>query len=404
MIRSASVAFLALITLLVTDCGVETRPHYEGKKFFGAAPETVTPEVGVTPDASESVPEIPEERGTSEAEETTVEEQPEAPAEEEAYEEVSAIDPHRVIFSGLYRGAVNFDAVRFINWNGQKVNPQDYSVVRSIMNLLPRRPDAKIFLQQEYGDGQGGGLVKQSVFSNMADLGVYVGRESGSGSFTMQRGVEGKGCGSMWVCLDQYVWKPTAAARDAKHDAKTYCFYDRYEKKMTSIPYSPSPLYSERDYDRELEAQNGVVVMGPYDVLRMDGAKKNCDEAHPERDLVDRIMVRFKKISPAMKRMVALSSLPKADFAIEGSIEQLGTPLRERPYVDETTRLQHRSRYYISESAGLMVKLVKDVRLGLISDSKWNPVQGLFLEMHFEYCQDFLQENGTNHCEHLEGQ
>ncbi len=401
--RSMSRVTSSIAIFMVLGCGVSKDPHYLGKKHFGAPPPAVEEEAEVEEAEANPIPkagpsEQPERNEPTSSTPPVVIENP-----GEVEEPATPIDPRRVVFAGFYRGAVDIASIRAIDWNGKMMDPKKSAFTRKLLAQIPTGPDAKVYFRQEYGDGNGSGILTQTSFSKLADLGVYLGKESGSGTSVMHRGVGLEGCGTMWSCMAKYDFAPTSPATNGGESGRTFCFYDRQQQRLVPLPYSPSPMYAERDYDAEFAKHQGTVVMGPFDVLKLRGKNRDCADADPVRDRVDRIIVRFKKLNPAMRRLVAGPTLPKADFAIDVYIEQLGNGLNERPYVDETANLKHRSRYFINEAGGIIVKSIQDVRIGLVSNSEWNPIPGLFAEMHVEYCRDYLQGQAINHCAHLEG-
>jgi hypothetical protein len=365
---------LSLVAALLQSCGVDEGRKYESDKQFIEAPRK---------SSQGSAEANPEPAGvTGEVERSA----------ESGEEEVSEIDPNTVVLNARYRARFNVQtALKLVN--GQA--PSDsLGLARSTIEdrLNGTTENDGLILTQNYGDGVSRSVGKQVIINTPGDQELQEGQPSNSGIQAYDRTTADPDCPSQLVCIDRLKFEPNIG------EPMTICYFDASGVKPVSIPYAISPT-------AKLEELRQVAkVYGPFVAKRYREAEMSCDQPVGTPDVVENFEIQ-------VAAPIAISTSPVHYFqradALKYTHEVAVTSRRvandnQAPYLDETIKLQMLTRNLFDGTKSVLAKMVKTVRSSVELPFPVNLIMsmdGLMVDLHFELCENLLDEKNGNYCQ-----
>lgn len=383
-----SAGVIGLFFVSTTSCGrIDREPHYDQPKDYGRTQI-------IAHDISDSVGdnEVSDLSGTMT--------QPTL---------VPTTDPDTVIASVLFRGAVDPDSFRFLTSGGTRLNPWEVTGSGYARSYFDGPQNIQLYGKQTYGDEATGvsHLIQEGV-SATADMGVYFGGESESGKQILERLVGNDtidgACPTAAVCIRSMLWIPTTG------ETRTYCYSDFATGEPTLFPYAPAPNFPAKD------ARNAAGAYGPYMVKRFPG-KVDCSNRDTSilPTSQQAVFVRFLfNPKPKMTYRVRTTNPIQPDYSVRVLVEKYATnrPRDQKPYLDDLTRLQSDSEYFINSDRQMLLKVIKSSHktINYPGDSSiWgrlvrgynavSPIVGITMRVHAELCTDYTSEIEVNDCD-----
>lgn len=390
-VTNRSMAFAAGFLALATNlsCGrIERAPHYNDPKDYGQT--TVIKDDHDETGSIDLMSDGPDDAMTK----PTI---------------VPATNPDTVIASVLFRGAVDPDSFRFLTSGGTRINPWKITGSSYARSYFDGPQNIQLFGKQTYGDEVSGvsNLIQEGV-SSTADLGVHFGGESESGQQILERmvgndDVEGA-CPTAAVCIRSMHWIPTNGA------TRTYCYSDPETGESTLFPYAPAPNFPAKD------AELASGSYGPYLVSAYPG-KVDCSKREKPVEATGKqeVFVRFQfNANPKMDYRVRTSNLVEPDYSVRVLVEKYRTNTQRdmKPYLDDLTRLQAESEFFINSKEQMLVKVIKTSHKTINfpgDNSIWgrlvrgynavSPVVGITMNVHAELCVDYTTDQQRDECD-----
>jgi hypothetical protein len=381
------------VTLGITACGAEEENHFDDKEYgknsgditSGNQPEDETITIPQSPAPTTPVPAV-----TTTTEETeggtdivVGEDEEEGESEGDGLPEIT---PDTIISHANYGFFFDDNSIVGIDDN-QGYKNLGGVVLNNIKGKLYEDAADRMLVAQTFGDGISKSLGWQDITLTAADGEKPEGADSTSGIQYIDR-ITGNGCPSVFLCIERMVFVP------AQGNPATFCYTDM-EGNRVPFPYSIIPNYAEADFAFYMGEY------GPYLVEKYPGEDIDCDDPGVESIISEEITINVESgdVNSHSWTKHLFEPMPM-DFAVIFNYNRVANDLVS-PYIDETVLLNTKQEYVIDDNANEIAKMVINSRstLNLSGfESIFVSVEGIAVDLHFEYCENLLDTTGFSHC------
>jgi hypothetical protein len=357
-----------LLGVAVFACGVEKKPKYDDDKATDqlgeATPQSQTPSANGDPQPGDGP-------GAD------------VPGAEDP-------DPSTLVLHNSYRAAFDRSSARALV-RGRSPNANLGLAKSQVEKKLSAAASTDgVIVQQTVGDGVRYSDGTQIITNAVGDLDVDLakGEVSASGEQRYRRVTGDAGCPNVFVCIDHMTFQPKTGS------PTTYC-YSKGDQPA-AIPFAAASNYRADDFKPHLKAY------GPYKVKRYAGLLADCEKAveGKQPELEESVMITVSRPSPTTTMRFRKADAVPVEHVVELLHERV-TADDVAPYLDETVRLQHRTRFYMNETKRQLVKMVKTTRQKVDLPSIvgiFFKMDGLEIDVGFELCKDLLQATPAEFC------
>jgi hypothetical protein len=248
-----------------------------------------------------------------------------------------------------------------------------------------------VTVSQTYGDGQSRSSGKQLIINTPGDAELKDGQAANSGMQAFDRVTSDPSCPSSLVCIDRLTFEPTTG------DPMTFCFYDGTGKRV-AVPYAIPPNIKYQ------ELAPLAKVYGPYVAKRYRMPDMSCDNPIGEPDVVETYSTEIRQgpqPSPATQNFFIRAASFNFDYEAEMIHQRVANDNRA-PYIDETIKMQAKTRYVFDAGKSTLVKMIKTVRSTVELPFPINLVMsmdGLQVDLHFELCENLMTGFEASYCD-----
>ena len=392
--RPSQWLLVAAAAIALGACGVDTSPHYHDKGPDGTANDADQTVNEVPPDAANGDAAIEsvkiDERQAEEAKKKA--ETPPTTVDPDADAEVS-IDPSMLVSNNHFRSTFDLASVKRLR-NGF-VPTANLSVAAKTVNakLEGSTADDGVTIQQTYGDGKVRSRGTQTITNSVGDKDANpkTGVATQTGVQTYFRVTGAVGCPNVFVCIEKMTFEPKVG------DPSTYCYYDKTGKEAVAIPYAVASNYAAKDFTAEVYKQ-----YGPFSAKRFAGKDVDCVKPPAKSDAQELVLITVTAGTSDLAKIPRLFQDPALPITHEVIIETHRAANDNRaPYLDETLRLNAKTRFMLNETKQTLVMMIKSVRktvkLAFPQNLAVN-MDGVLVDARFELCQNKLAKDGGSYC------
>lgn len=378
---------LAILGVLLSNCGVESDPHYNKKdKKYGINDANVQSNEG---EASINLD----------------------------GEDVESLrqDPNELIFRSRYQGTMDRQSLKFLHLQPvtgsgvREISPEDslfyndfeipgVGVVRSgdgpAIERLAATP-IDLVAEQTAGDKRAATFLQHvnAPFGNSeSNLDVF-GENSENGTQIYDRVLGSKHCPESLVCINR------AQIIPAQGVGQTFCYYNT-NGVNTAIPIGLSPGASYEGV-KNIPHKYGPFIVRRFAVSDVDCAKTNLTPADERKVIFSLGLSRDAQVLE--KANADNRTGEKIDFGITVFVDMLNEHGRRRPhntlpYIDAVTGFQSATTYYFNNDSGRLLKIIKTFRKAFRGMPTTLGYQGLVVDIAFRFCKSLLAQNGRDFC------
>lgn len=277
-------------------------------------------------------------------------------------------------------------------------------VANQVRNALTTTQGDGLEIGQYFGDGHRVAAGYQNITMSAVDASAGDGQGSTSAMKAYDRITGGLDCPFVALCVYKFVRTPKSGS------PFTVCFYDPSTSTPKLFPNSATPNYQWADVERFLGDY------GPYLAKRFAGDSVDCENPGQAAVLEETITAKISGVqNPAVTYLMHTISPLTANFEVGFEYSRVSNDM-VHPYIDETIMVMKKTRYFVSETAGLFTKLIATNRASIdIAEQAGNSgglfgslfgdlisalvnMDGVQADVHFELCQNLLKPDEPSYC------